>query len=570
MSIIELREGNCRNCYKCIRGCHVKAIAFKDGHTKVMDNECVLCGECIINCPQNAKYIQNDVEGVRRMLAAGERVYVTLAPSWQGWYPNTSFAKVSAALKKLGFAGVEETAIGANATSAEYANLLKNGNMKNIIVTACSSVVMMIERHYPDLVPMLAPVSSPMMAHARLMRQTYGDIKVVFVGPCLSKKFEASDPLAGGLVDAALTFYTVDDWLREEGISIEAQDLQEDPQAAGVVNTRSRLYPKATGILATIPQQNFYSYRPIAVDGIDRCMDLFETMQDEDISGYFVEANMCSGGCLGGPAMRVGRRRLLLSESRITDKKQPQDEHPAATASIAFPHPRVFTNRFVRSEMPTEEEIREILAKTGKVRPEDELNCGSCGYASCREKAIAVYQGKADINMCLPFFRDRAENISNTVLEHSPNAIFAFDDNLCLQSMNPTAESMFRTPLSEAAGLPFPAFFGETAFDEAKDTQCAVKKNVWLPEVEKSVEQTIIYIKEHHTYLAFLKDVTEELTRREHLEGLRDSTIDMAQKVIEKQMIAAQEIASLLGETTAETKVALTNLKKSMKDLAQS
>lgn len=567
MSIIELKEGNCQNCYKCIRGCHVKAISFKDGRTKVIDSECVLCGECILNCPQNAKFIPTDIDKVKKLLNDSKPVYVSLAPSWQGWYDTHDFAKISAAFKKMGFAGVEETAIGANETSRVYAGLLKNGNMKNVIVTACSSVVMMIEKHYPELIDMLAPVSSPMMAHARLMRQMYGDIHVVFVGPCLSKKHEAADPTAGGLVDAALTFYAVDDWFKENGITID-DSLTPDSEATGVVNAKSRIYPKATGILATIPNQEFYGYRPVAVDGIERCMDLFETVRDEKITGLFIEANMCSGGCLGGPAMRVGKKRLLLSENRLSDKKQPQDENPAKTASVVFPHPRVFTNLHETPAMPTEEQIRAILAKTGKTLPEHELNCGSCGYPSCRDKAIAVFQGKADINMCLPFFRERSENISNTILEHSPNAIIAFDDDFCVQALNPAAEKMFSTTTSEAAGFPLPAFFGETAFDEAKDSGKVISKEIRIEDIDKTVDQMVVYIKEHHTYLAFLKDISEEIAHRKQMEQLRDSTINVAQKVIEKQMIAAQEIASLLGETTAETKVALTNLKRTMNTLS--
>lgn len=567
MSIIELREGNCQNCYKCIRGCHVKAISFKDGRTKVIDSECVLCGECILNCPQNAKFVPTDIDKVKNLLKDSKPVYVTLAPSWQGWYNTKDFSKISSAFKKLGFAGVEETAIGAAETSRVYSGLLKNGNMKNIIVTACSSVVMMIEKHYPELIDMLAPVSSPMMAHARLMRQMYGDIHVVFVGPCLSKKYEAADPTAGGLVDAALTFYALDDWLEENGIKID-DSTDSDENAVGVVKPIARAYPKPTGILSTITDNNFYSYTPVSVDGIERCMDLFETIRDEKPTGLFIEANMCSGGCLGGPAMRVGKKRLLISQTKLSEEKQPQDNNPAKTANVVFPHPRVFANLHETLPKPTEEQIRAILAKTGKTLPEHELNCGSCGYPSCREKAIAVFQGKADINMCLPFFRERSENISNTILEHSPNAIIAFDDDFCVQALNPAAEKLFSTTSAEAHGFPLPAFFGDTSFDEAKESGKVVAKELHIDDIDKTVDQMVVYIKEHHTYLAFLKDISEEIAHRKQMEELRDSTINVAQKVIEKQMIAAQEIASLLGETTAETKVALTNLKRTMNTLS--
>ncbi len=184
MSVIQLNEGSCVNCYKCIRECPIKAIEFKDGRANIIEDECILCGTCVLTCPQGAKVVKNEVPSVKQLIEEGRKVYVTLAPSWVGWF-DCSFAQLSAALKKIGFAGVEETAIGAAEVSREYASLMQNGYMNSIIATACSSVVMLIERHFPELIKMLAPISSPMMAHARIMREMYGDIKVVFLGPCL-------------------------------------------------------------------------------------------------------------------------------------------------------------------------------------------------------------------------------------------------------------------------------------------------------------------------------------------------------------------------------------------------
>ncbi|HAN44246.1 MAG TPA: histidine kinase, partial [Ruminococcaceae bacterium] len=408
MSIIQLNSGNCKNCYKCVRECPIKSIQFKEERAKIIDNECILCGTCVESCPQNAKYVKNDVENVKRLIASGKPVYASIAPSWVGWYQTNEFEKISKALKKLGFAAVEETAIGAAETSREYAALLKNGRMKNIIVTACSSIVMLIERHYPELINMLAPVSSPMMAHARLMRESYGDIKVVFIGPCLSKKNEAEDPLAGGLVNYSLTFADVDDWLRSEEIAID----EPDTDAVGLKNTAARLYPKPGGIIKTIGDANFGIYKKIAADGIDNCKLLFESIINSNLTGLFIEANLCDGGCMGGPVMRIGKRNHIITQLELAENKQPRDSRPAASALIQFTHPRVFTNRSSAYPVPSEDVIRAILAKTGKYTPEQELNCSSCGYPTCRDKAIAVYQGKADINMCLPFFRDRAENIS--------------------------------------------------------------------------------------------------------------------------------------------------------------
>ena len=561
MSVIELNPTNCRNCYKCIRECPIKAIEFRDGRAKIIERECVLCGICVQSCPQNAKYIRNDVDRVRELIAAGKPVYASVAPSWQGWYGTQDFAVLSAALKRLGFAGVEETAIGAAATSHEYEKLMAQGNMKSIIGTACSSVVMMVERRYPELISLLSPISSPMMAHARLLRESYGDIKVAFIGPCLSKKDEAADPLAGGLVNQALTFSSLDDWMQAAGVKLEGRDAE----ACGVREPVARLYPRPRGILETIPAPNYGKYRPIAVDGIFRCIEVFEALKNGELENVFVEANICAGGCLGGPIMRMGSKKAILLEQTVSDKALPHDDHYALTATKEFPHPRVFANRSERQDQPSEAEIRKILGRIGKYTPEQELNCGSCGYPTCRAKAAAVYQGKADMNMCLPFFRERAENLSNMVMEHSPNAIVALDSDMMVQELNPAAETMFHVSRAEVIGMPIPEFYGENAFDEAREIGRAVSKKTSLPD-GSAVEQSFIYIREHNMYLAFVKDISKDEQRQAELAELRAHTIDTAQQVIDKQMRVAQEIASLLGETTAETKVALTNLKKSMAD----
>jgi PAS domain S-box-containing protein len=563
MSIIELNQGNCQNCYKCIRHCPIKAIQFKDSRATVIEEECILCGTCVDTCPQNAKFVKSQRGDVKKLLDAGERVYVTVAPSFSAYY-GVDFPILSATLKQMGFAGVEETAIGANEVSLEYSRLLEEGKMKNIIVTACSSVVMLVERHYPELIPYLAPVASPMMAHAKLMREAYGDdIKVVFLGPCIAKKEEASDPLAGGYVDYAITFSGLEEWMDSIGMSFSETP---DPEAVGVVNPVSRLYPKPFGIIDTIDKQLFQQqYRRISVDGIDNCTELFDSLKnDPTISGLFIEANVCKGGCLGGPVMRAKHKNPFLMQFKISDEKKDFDRTPAVTAQNSCAHPRVFSNRIVSKGLPSEEEIRRILATTGKYTKEDELNCGGCGYSSCREKAIAVYQGKADIHMCLPYFRQQAENMSNTVIAYSPNAIMVFDRDQQLLDLNPTAETMFGITKNEWQGEIPPIFYGETDFDTAKETGKVQVKTVQIE--DKFCEQTILYIKEHHMYLAFLKDISEEEQRKQEIASMRNHTVMVAQKVIEKQMTVAQEIASLLGETTAETKVALTKLKKSMEE----
>lgn len=560
MSIIRLNTRSCQSCYKCIRECPLKAIEFRDNMAQVIEEECVLCGRCVSCCPQNARILRDDTDEVAALLSSGKPVYLSLAPSWVAWWRGKSFSAVSRALKALGFAGIEETAIGAAAVSGEYAAIMRGRQMDTLIATACPSVVMLVERHYPALIKYLTPVSSPMMAHARLMRETYGDIKVVFVGPCLSKMEEASDPLAGGLVNFSLTFDSVDRWLEKQGIAIE----EEDSEARGVREPAARLYPEPTGILKTLSPGDTEGYTPIAVDGMESCIALFDELSRDPVSGLFIEANLCAGGCMGGPVMRMRGLSGALGERYLSDKPDKADARPAGSAERRCAHPRVFQKRTPDYAEPTEEEIRGVLQKIGKFTPEDELNCSSCGYPTCRDKAIAVLRGKADIGMCMPYLMKRAENISSTVLDYSPNAILALDEDLCVIDLNPRAEEIFGVKHNEAVGFPLPAFFGETGFDEAREHARIVEKKAAISETGRTTELSIVYIREHRMFLAFVKDVTEEEARQQELIEVRAHTAETAQRVIDKQMRVAQEIASLLGETTAETKVALNRLKSSL------
>lgn len=563
MSIIRLNASNCQNCYKCIRECPLKAIEFKDSKTKIIEDECVLCGVCMGTCPRSAKYFRRNTDKVRALLKSGQPVYVSIAPSYTGWYEG-GLERLSAALKKLGFAGVEETAIGAACVSDEYAALMEKGQMKNIIATACSSVVMLIERHFPALVKMLAPVSSPMMAHARLMREAYGDIKVVFVGPCLSKMYEAQDPLAGGLVNEVLTFQDIDEWLSEENIKLD----EIDDNVRGVQSPLCRIYPKQEGVIRTILEERFNEYTPISVDGVYRCIEFFKDMEKNNITGLFVEANICSGGCIAGPIMRLNSKSLINSYRSLTTEKLPMDDLPAESAKLEFAHPRVFANRSSSEPMPSEEQINEILAKMGKTQPEHEINCGSCGYQTCRQKAVAVFQKKADINMCLPYLRERAENMSSMVIENSPNGIITFEENMLVTEINPKAEQLFNVQRSTIIGEIIPAIYGSLMFDEAREKGIPIESRGIGASDDVKVEMTVVHLDSTNMFIAFAKDITESEKNKEELKKLRLSTVGVAQEVIDKQMRVAQEIASLLGETTAETKVALSNLKRSIKDIS--
>ena len=567
MAIIDFKATKCRHCYKCVRNCEVKAIMVKDGRAEIMPDNCILCGRCLQICPQSAKTLVSDLGRVKDMIEAGEKVVVSIAPSYMGLLKYHTIGQVRCALMRLGFTDVRETAEGAALVTAEYARLLSEGTMENIISTCCPSVNALIEKYYPQLIPYLAPVVSPMIAHGRMIKQKLGsDTKVVFLGPCIAKKQEALDPRHADCVDAVLNFNDISRWLNEEDIVIE--DCEDTPfeRLGPRVN---RLYPVTSGVINSVmvTEEKQDKYRKFYVHGESNCIDLCQSMVRGEITGCFIEMNMCSGGCIKGPTVNdksISRFKVKLDmEERISRDPVPEAETKPLLEEVSL-H-KVFLDRTPKDPVPSEEEIRDILAKTGKVRPDDELNCGACGYPTCREKAIAVYQKKAELDMCIPFMYEKSKSFANLVMETSPNVVLIVDADMKLLEYSAVGEKYFGKTRAEALQMYLYEFIDPSDFQWVFDTHQNIHgKKVHYPEFKLDTLQNIVYIPEQNVVLATFIDITkeEEQARLEYERKL--DTIDLAQKVIHKQMMVAQEIAGLLGETTAETKTTLTKLCRSL------
>ncbi len=565
MSIIQFKEANCKNCYKCIRNCPIKVIAFRNDQAEIVEEECILCGRCLTVCPQNAKTVKSDIDRVKGFLSKNEKVYVSLAPSYVAAFDTDEPERVVAALFKLGVTHVEETAIGATQVSKEYGKLMNDKKMSSIITTCCPSIVSLVERYYPTLIDQMAPVVSPMVAHARMMRSMYGPrIKIVFIGPCIAKKRECTEIANEGSVDAVLTFEELEKWMDMEGIDIKSIDAGE---LKGLSNPAARLYPSPGGIIKTLHADDRKKYKCISVDGIDRCIEILDWMKEGKVKSYFIEMNSCTGGCLGGPCIGkveggfLGARDKLLNYAR----KKLKDPTHALVEDAKAPLERNFIDRSKPMDIPDEDTIRSILSMIGKVNKDKELNCGACGYSTCRDKAIAVYNKKADLKMCLPYMREKAESISNIIMHNSPNALIALDKNLIIQEYNLSACKLFKMEDTDMSGKHIYEILNCPDFEAAlQNGENILDKKYYYDAYGITVMQSIIYVREYDMIIAIIKDITENEEQRKKIYSMRSETIDIAQKVIEKQMRVAQEIASLLGETTAETKVALTGLKKSI------
>lgn len=563
MSIIQFKQANCTNCCKCIRNCPVKAISYKNQQASIIEEECILCGQCLLICPQNAKSINSDIYKVREYISKKEKVYVSLAPSFVSAFPNASPSKLISALKKLGFTHIEETSIGAALVSIEYEKLIKEGKMRNIITTACPTIISLIEKHYPSLIDDMAPVVSPMIAHAKTMRQVYGSrIKVVFIGPCISKIDECNDLQNAGVVNAVLTFEEIEKWLKEENIKIENEEAEE---IKGPKNNMARFYPAPGGIIKTINKEERKKYKCVSIDGLDRCINMLEYIKNGEIDSHFIEMSACVGSCLGGPCIKSEKLNFYNSKDKLIDyiRKNLKDCNISVSENAQPSLKKAFTDKSKDMIIPDDKTIRQILSKIGKFTESSELNCGACGYSTCKEKAIAVYNNKAELEMCIPYMRERAESISNIVIESTPNAILALNDDLYIQEFNKAAETMFKADLKNVKGKYIYEFIDCTDFINVKETEIDIlnKKNIY-EKYGLTVIQSTLYIKKQRLIIAIIKDITNEEKQKEQMYKMQSDTVEIAQKVIDKQMRVAQEIASLLGETTAETKIALTKLKK--------
>ena len=563
MGIIDFKATKCKHCYKCVRYCEVKAIQVKDERAVIMPDKCILCGHCLRICPQSAKTLNSDLNKVKGYIAAGERVVVSIAPSFMGLLKYKTIGQVRAALMRLGFEDVRETSEGAAFVTAEYAKLLAEHQMENIITTCCPSVNDLIEIYYPQLVPYLAPVVSPMIAHGLLLKEEIGSqVKVVFLGPCSAKKKEAQDPRHESCIDAVLNFNDINQWLEEE--EIEISDCEDKPFTCFDPKV-NRLYPVTNGVVNSVlaTEEQADNYRKFYVHGVQNCIDLCKSMARGEIKGCFIEMNMCSGGCIKGPTVNdetISRFKVKL-DMEETIAREPVEARTMEPVWEKVSFAKRFEDHSPRDPQPSEEEIRAILRMTNKVRPEDELNCGACGYPTCREKAIAVYQHKAEVSMCIPFMHEKAESMANLVMETSPNIVLIVDEEMKIKEYSNVGEKYFGKTRTEALQMYLYEFIDPVDFQWVFDTHQNIHgKRVNYPEYKLSTLQNIVYIEKENAVLATFIDITkEEAQAREDYERKLE-TIDLAQKVIHKQMMVAQEIAGLLGETTAETKTTLTKL----------
>ena len=553
---LTLKKSNCKNCYKCIRHCPVKAIRFSGNQAHIIGNECILCGHCFVVCPQNAKEIVDSTEKVRVLIQSGDPVIVSLAPSFVANYDGVGIDAMRKALQKLGFADVEETAIGATIVKTEYERMLREETHDIIITSCCHSINLLIQKYFPAELPYLADVMSPMQAHCVDIKKRIPNAKTVFIGPCVAKKDEAE--YYEGPVDAVLTFEELTNWLKAEDITLD-KELDNTPES------RARFFPTTGGILKTMAQ-NAPGYTYMALDGVENCITALKDIENGKIHKCFIEMSACVGSCIGGPVMEKYHRSPVHDYMSVAQYAGTRDFDVAQPDALTLK--KNFTVIDHKLMQPSEYEIAAVLRQMGKFKPSDELNCGSCGYNSCREKAIAICQGKAEISMCLPFLKDKAESFSDTIVRNTPNGLIVLNENLEVQQINAAARKIMNIRSeSDVLGEPVIRILDPAVFVSVRNSGRSVRdQKVYLAEYKKYVEQTVVFDPDSRMLVGIMRDITDEEAERERKTRINQQTVEVADTVVEKQMRIVQEIASLLGETAAETKIALTKLKESISD----
>ena len=557
MSILQFKKANCKNCYKCVRNCPVKAIRIVDQQAQIVEEDCILCGLCTVVCPQNAKEDISCLGEVRKLLLQGREVVAAVAPSFTAYFNGCDWELFSGAMKQLGFSKVFETAEGAYLVKREYERLLRDESREGpVISTCCSSINQYVQKYMPEAIPFMAPVVTPLRAITRVIREQCPGAAIVFLSPCISKKTETTALGCADGPDYDLTFDDLEDWMKESGIVLHRSLTNASAKL-------SRMFPVTGGILRTMERQPGWRY--LAVDGMEDCMETLRAAVDGKLTRCFIEMSACAGACVGGPAFlkreKVKAASIAAVQAAALDGTETdfEDVEP-------IPMESTLRKASVFRPDPSEEQLAGILKRMGKNSPSDELNCGICGYPTCREKAKAVFLGRADITMCLPYMKEKAESYSDKIVDVSPNAIISVGRDLRVKQINQAACEIFHIRKREdIIGYPVSRIMDEFDFVRMLSGDGRQIQNyTYLSDYNVYLEQVFICDEDKEIVTCIMKNVTQSRQKRNQIRQVKLRTASMADEIVEKQMRIAHEIASLLGETVAETKVAVNDLKNTI------
>ncbi|ENK1242502.1 4Fe-4S binding protein [Clostridium botulinum] len=564
MNYIDISGLNCKNCYKCLRACPVKAIKFKNEKAEIVEERCISCGRCLVICPQNAKKDKPDIKHVKEAIRSGKKVVASVSSVFAGVF-NVEEGKIVSALRGLGFCYVEETALGGEIVTELYKDYVETTKFKNYITTSCPSIVNLIEKYFPSLIKYMIPISSSMTAHGKILKEIWDkDAFVVFIGPCIAKKTESDSYKREKIVDAVINFDELKTWFKEWNIDLNSMPVGEFDRNA---YKKTRSFTLSGGIISSmgnvIENNNLIT---MSVSGIEESIQVLKSIEIGEISNAFLEITTCRGNCVGGPNMIKNEVSYYTRLNKVKNYIKNRDTSNTIRL-FSVPDNIDFSTSFKDSHFEkkkaSRKELLKIMKSMGKHTKEDELNCGVCGYNTCIEKAQAIYEGMAETNMCLHFMRNKAENLTNVIFENTVNCIFILDENMNVKEINPAAEEVFMIKAKDIKDKPISLLINDEDFKYVRETgKSIIGKKVHYHKYNVIFIKTIVYMPKQDIVMVSMIDITKEEENKKELLKVKEQTIDTAHEVIKKQMRVAQEIASLLGETTAETKITLTKLKQ--------
>ena len=561
-SILQFRTANCKNCYKCIRNCPVKAIKVTNQQAQIIEEQCILCEKCIAVCPQHAKVEHNDIPDIQKVIASGKKVIASVHPAYFARYGWKSIDDLEQCLKKMGFWKVVDAAEGAAMMKEKYTQFLKNQQQKTMRISSnCPVVVRLIEKKYPHLTEYLMPVYSIKQMHAVYLKEQYPDAVLVYISPCISVMADAEEGQAQ--MDYVITFRELNNWMR---------DVSEKPKRStgekGEVYL-SRMTAVSGGLIQAMQPVEGQKY--LAVDGIEQCKKILKELKTGEYEDYFIEMNACTNGCIGGGSYSLNQEKKLLDALIAIKELSMEDGEPDYQKDYHMDAPEVPERRFIQEELYpgkaiTKEQFTHVLHEMGKYTKEDELNCGACGYDTCRAKAIAVIQGKAEVSMCIPYMREKQENYANIIIDAMPGLLVTIDYDFHIIQMNKAAQDLFDISRKKhLLGMPV----GEIMDDYSMINMLAFNREIiqdciYLGEQKRYIERVLTNDRKNKLILCIMKDVTKEKEREKRENRAKADAVRMADKLAEEQLRIVHEIASLLGETAADTKVVIEELKQTI------
>lgn len=570
--VIFTNKARCRDCYRCLKACPVKAIKMDKNQAYVIDELCIVCGTCIKECPQKAKDYRREIGKARELLASGQPIAVSIGPSFVATFNEDEQKKIPALLRKLGFNYIAETSVGAYQVARRSSELSIANPQKAHIATACPAVINYIEKYRPELTGNLLQVISPMLAHARHLKYKLGsDYRIIFIGPCLAKKSEAERPEAAGLIDAVLTFEELKEWITESNIdwnSLPVEKFDEEPAPV------ARLFPAAGGLMKTASlATDLLSREVIALSGFSELNDLLYSL-DSEPHPVLIEPLFCHHGCLNGPGIATDlniyqRRQSLLRYAHSTQSDT--REHLELTKELTNKDLTVKFKpyRFSSKYEITEEMIQKVFEETGKSNPDDQLNCGTCGYNSCRDKAIAVIRGMAVKEICLPSMRRLSDIRNDIILESYPNGVVILDEQFNISMINSAFKKLFMCS-NAVLGKRISYLMDAEQFELLAAGEKKIHESDVVYSSYNLICHQILYsLIEEKKYVGIFMNITDQQQNLDTLKQLKSETLKQAQELLDLQISMSQKLAEYLGETTAQSETILQNLVKLTYDQQQ-